>query len=49
MTNEEFQKTILEEFKELKKDIEELRQGLANVEIITGSNWSNIAKIKSIR
>ncbi|HHX11113.1 MAG TPA: hypothetical protein GX729_07100 [Firmicutes bacterium] len=34
---------------ELKKFIAELRQDLANVEIITSSNWNEIAKLKKAK
>ena len=34
---------------ELKKDIEELRKDLVNVEIITSSNWNEIAKLKQVK
>lgn len=34
---------------ELKESIEELRQDLTNVEIITSSNWNEIAKLKKAK
>ena len=34
---------------ELKESIEELRQDLTNVEIITSSNWNEIAKLKQTK
>lgn len=34
---------------DLKESIEELRQDLTNVEIITSSNWNEIAKLKKAK
>lgn len=34
---------------ELKESIDELRKDLTNVEIITSSNWNEIAKLKKIK
>ncbi|MCR1900194.1 hypothetical protein NSA47_14600 [Irregularibacter muris] len=34
---------------ELKESIKELRKDVNNVEIITSSNWNDIAKLKSIK
>lgn len=31
------------------KDVKEIKNGLYNVEIITSSNWNELAKLKAIR
>ena len=33
----------------IKGDVEALRKDLANVEIITSSNWNEIAKLKLVK
>lgn len=33
----------------IKGDIEGLRKDITNVEIITSSNWNDIAKLKSVK
>jgi len=33
----------------MKGDIEALRKDISNVEIITSSNWTDIAKLKSVK
>lgn len=34
---------------EIKGDVKEIRKDLTNVEVITASNWSDIAKLKAIK
>jgi hypothetical protein len=33
----------------IKGDVEALRKDISNVEIITSSNWNDIAKLKAIK
>jgi len=33
----------------IKGDVEAIRKDISNVEIITSSNWNDIAKLKSIK
>ncbi|MBK5241026.1 MAG: hypothetical protein JJD95_07400 [Clostridium sp.] len=35
--------------KDTSKDVKEIKNGLINVEIITSSNWNEIAKLKAIK
>ena len=35
--------------KDTSKDVKEIKNGLTNVEIITSSNWNEIAKLKAVR
>ena len=35
--------------KDTSKDVIEIKNGLTNVEIITSSNWNEIAKLKAVR
>jgi len=35
--------------KDTSSDVKEIKKGLLNVEIITSSNWNDIAKLKSIK
>lgn len=42
MNNEEFQKIVLEK-------LDGLEEGVSRIEINTADNWSDIAKLKSIK
>lgn len=45
----EFRNDITTKVDKVISDIEELRKDLTNVEVITASNWADIAKLKAVK
>lgn len=45
----EFRNDITVKVDKVISDIEELRKDLTNVEVITASNWADIAKLKAVK
>ncbi len=43
------QENLKHEVAEINGEIKNIRKDLSNVEVITASNWSDIAKLKSIK
>lgn len=40
---------MVHQLSEISGDVKAIRKDLANVEVITASNWSDIAKLKSVK
>ena len=56
MTNEEFQKIVLEKLdnleerqKKLESEFENIKRTVSRTEIATADNWGDIARLKSIK
>lgn len=43
------QENLKHEVVEIKGEVKSMRKDMSNVEIITANNWSDIAKLKSIK
>lgn len=47
--NKAEQDKIVNDISHIKGDVEALRKDINNVEIITSSNWNDIAKLKAVK
>lgn len=45
----EFRSEITDKVRQIKDDVEEIKKDVTNVEVITASNWADIAKLKAVK
>lgn len=45
----EFRSEIRNTVQQIKSDVEAIRKDVTNVEVITASNWADIAKLKAVK
>ena len=45
----EFRHKITDTVKKIKIDVEAIKKDVTNVEVITASNWADIAKLKAVK
>lgn len=45
----EFRTKITDAVQQIKTDVEAIKKDVTNVEVITASNWADIAKLKAIK
>ena len=45
----EFRTKITDAIQQIKTDVEAIKKDVTNVEVITASNWADIAKLKAIK
>jgi archaellum component FlaC len=45
----EFRTKITDTVQQIKIDVEEIKKDVTNVEVITASNWADIAKLKAVK
>lgn len=45
----EFRIQITDTVQQIKSDVEAIRKDVTNVEVITASNWADIAKLKAVK
>ena len=45
----EFRTKITDTVQQIKIDVEAIKKDVTNVEVITASNWSDIAKLKAVK
>lgn len=45
----EFRTKITDTVKQIKIDVEAIKKDVTNVEVITASNWADIAKLKAVK
>ena len=45
----EFRSDMSEQMKKVNGNVEAIRKDITNVEVITASNWQDIAKLKAVR
>ena len=45
----EFRTKITDTVQQIKIDVEAIKKDVTNVEVITASNWADIAKLKSVK
>lgn len=45
----EFRTKIIDTVQQIKIDVEAIKKDVTNVEVITASNWADIAKLKAVK
>ena len=45
----EFRTKITDTVQQIKSDVEAIKKDVTNVEVITASNWADIAKLKAVK
>lgn len=45
----EFRTKITDTVQQIKNDVEAIKKDVTNVEVITASNWADIAKLKAVK